>query len=119
MCRAYGRPVSANGRGLPCVVFRAHHRNDPPGIVLVGEVDLAALPELRREIRNLATGEAATVDLTAVTFIDSVGVGLLLGGARRAREAGGHLTLVVNDGRVRDTLIAFGVDRLIPLVLSG
>ena len=87
--------------------------------MLVGEIDLAAVPELRRAMRAVTVDGVATVDVTAVTFIDSVGVGLLLGGARRARDAGGELTLTVIEGRVRDTLIAFGVDRLTPLVLSG
>lgn len=105
--------------GLPCRVFRAHLRDsDPPALVLVGEVDLASVPDVRRALRSLSTGGAASVDLTAVTFIDSVGVGLLLGGARRIRDSGGELTLVVVEGRVRDTLVAFGLDRVTPLELS-
>ena len=101
-------------------MFRVHLRGGTsPTLVLVGDVDLAAAPELRRALRSVAAESAMTVDLTAVTFIDSVGVGLLLGGARRSRDAGGELTVRVTDGRIHATLIAFGVDRLVPLVLSG
>jgi len=102
----------------PRAVFLATVRsNDDTGstLLLSGELDLAAAPEFRRALRSLGSGPVV-VDLSGVTFLDSVGVGLLIGADRRAREAGGRLTLVVGPGSARQVLVACGVDRIVSIV---
>ena len=58
-----------------------------------GEVDMATGPELRQHIvRNIGDGNAhLVVDLEAVDFIDSTGLGVLIGGLKRSRSHGGDL----------------------------
>ena len=69
----------------------------------VGEVDIAALPELRRLLDLVEAGavDKVVIDLTGVTFIDSMMLGVLLSATRRARPNGTELRIVVDDPHVR------------------
>ena len=70
----------------------------PARVVLAvkGELDLATAPQFREHVeRELDSGaERIVVDLSAVTFIDSVALGVLAGARRRLGERG-RLALVV------------------------
>jgi anti-sigma B factor antagonist len=66
-------------------------------IAIGGEVDLATAPTLRSKLVALAAeypGSPIAVDLGGVSFIDSSGLGVLIGARRRAVENGGTLVLV-------------------------
>ncbi len=52
------------------------------------------------------------VDLSGVTFIDSTALGVLIGGVRRVRDAGGAMTLVVTSRAVERVLSITGLDRV-------
>lgn len=73
-----------------------------------GELDLARAPELREAAEQAwAAAPGArnlVVDLRAVTFLDSSGLGVLFGRLREVRERGGRLALVVPRGAVRRVL---------------
>ena len=72
-------------------------------LVVRGHVDLTTAPELRREIERVAQpGQVLVVDLNAVTFIDSPGLGTLIHCDRVRRERGGRLVLRNPSGPVRD-----------------
>jgi anti-anti-sigma factor len=61
-----------------------------------GDVDAYTAPDLRADL-HAATGSGApvvVVDLSDVTFIDSAGLGALVGAHRRMLEAEGRLRLV-------------------------
>jgi anti-sigma B factor antagonist len=64
-------------------------------VTLHGEIDLYNAAELRGCLDELvASGETRVViDLADLAFIDSSGLGALVGGMRRLRHAGGHLVL--------------------------
>src|SRR5579862_9327407 len=66
-----------------------------------GEIDVATTPELRSTLHQLAEDtdiRTLVVDLDGVDFIDSSGLGVLIGCARRLRSRGdnGDLKLVCN-----------------------
>jgi anti-sigma B factor antagonist len=69
---------------------------------VTGEVDLYTAPMLRERIRELATAGAVHLiaDLGQVDFLDSTGLGVLVGGLKRLREDGGSLALVINTPRI-------------------
>jgi len=77
---------------------------DGIGVVrLRGEADLHTAPILR-EALNEAIEQLPTtlvVDMTGVTFIDSMMLGVLLSATRRARPNGTELRIVVDDPHVR------------------
>lgn len=60
-----------------------------------GDLDVYTVGALRDAIGNLIdTGDTkVVVDLDGVPFMDSSGLGALMGGVRRLREAGGDLAI--------------------------
>lgn len=62
-----------------------------------GEVDMAAAPQLRSRLMTLASefaGRSFAVDLGGVGFVDSAGLGVLIGALRRTAESGGRMALL-------------------------
>ena len=78
---------------------------------LDGEVDVASAPRLRERLLDLvaASRHHVAVDLSAVGFLDSVGLGVLIGGVKRARAQGGDLFLVGPAGGVHKVLELTGL----------
>jgi anti-sigma B factor antagonist len=71
-------------------------------IVASGEIDLYTSPGLHDALLLAATqaSDRVVVDLSAVTFIDSTGLGLLVAALTRARSAGRSMCLVGPTGLV-------------------
>lgn len=61
-----------------------------------GEVDVYTAPKLRERLAELVDGGARhlIVDLAKVDFLDSTGLGVLVGAMKRLKTVGGQLTLV-------------------------
>ena len=82
------------------VALTVSTRNDPGcAIVAVsGDVDISTSPDLRTALAEVvaAGNRAIVVDLSAVRFVDSTGLGVLVGAYTAVRNAGGRLA-VVND----------------------
>lgn len=55
------------------------------------------------------------LDLSEVTFLDSMALGVLVGAAKRARADGGELRLVVPGTSIRRILEVTLLDRVFPL----
>ncbi|MET0765223.1 MAG: STAS domain-containing protein [Blastococcus sp.] len=55
-------------------------------VIVTGEIDSSSAPTLRQHLDALLDGDvrAVTVDLTAVTFLDSAGLCVLAGAHRRS-----------------------------------
>lgn len=64
-----------------------------------GQVDLYSAPEFKeRAVRVIREGaKCVLMDLSRVTFMDSTGLGVLIGALKRCRAAGADLILVVTD----------------------
>ena len=69
---------------------------------VTGEVDVYTAPTLREQFQELAAKGAVHLiaDLGRVDFIDSTGLGALVGGVKRLRESSGSLALVISTPRV-------------------
>ena len=92
------------------------------GVVIAavtGDIDISTVTRLRERLFELAdNGETLIVDLNRVTFIDSAGLGALVGAARRAATHGGSLHAVCARPQTRKLLWLTGVDRRIPLAAT-
>jgi anti-sigma B factor antagonist len=78
-----------------------------PTLQVVGELDLASIPAMRNAVLRLiadAPGVTVAIDLDGLSSLDDAGLGVLLGAAGRARDAGGDLVLVCTSPRLRDRL---------------
>jgi anti-sigma B factor antagonist len=76
----------------------------PPYTVLAvkGEVDVYSAPRLREKLVELVSQghRQIVVDLESVDFLDSTGLGVLVGGLKRLRSHEGDLTLVCTQARI-------------------
>ncbi len=70
---------------------------------LAGEVDTYTVPDVRAafDALDLAAGDSVVVDLREVTFLDSSGLGAVIGLYHRARAAGATLRLVCDGVSLR------------------
>ena len=83
-------------------------------VTVAGEVDVATAPRFREMlIGQIAEGRhRVVVDMTWVDFIDSTGLGVLIGGLKRIRSHGGELRLVIDDPRVLKVFDITGLDQI-------
>ena len=81
-----------------------------------GELDLHTAPRLAEALApHVDAGASVIADLTAVTFLDSSGVAVLVNALARARETGAVLAVVAPQPRVRRVLQITGLDGMLPV----
>jgi anti-sigma B factor antagonist len=70
-------------------------RGDYKVLVPVGDLDVYTVGSLRDALGKMIEDDTprVVVDLDGVPFMDSSGLGALMGGVRRLREAGGDLAI--------------------------
>ena len=71
-------------------------------LAVKGEVDVYTAPRLREKLVELVSQgkHQIVVDLEAVEFLDSTGLGVLVGGLKRLRSHDGDLSLVCTHSRI-------------------
>jgi anti-sigma B factor antagonist len=71
-------------------------------VAVGGEIDVYTAPRLRDKLTELVDGGAyrLIVDLEAVDFLDSTGLGVLVGGLKKVRMHDGILTIVCTNERL-------------------
>ena len=86
-------------------------------LTVAGEIDTLTAPRLAAALRRLGDEPAAVavVDLTAVVFLASSGLAVLIEAAHRASGAGSTLRLLVQGRPVLRALQITGTDRLFDL----
>ncbi len=89
-------------------------REDAYVISLAGEVDLYTAPEFKQQLLDVIGqgGKRVIVDFSNTTFIDSTTLGVLVGGVKRLRPTGGHLSLVCSDRNITKIFEITGLDRV-------
>ncbi|MFP3901959.1 MAG: STAS domain-containing protein [Acidimicrobiia bacterium] len=89
-------------------------------VSLYGELDVASAPSLReRLVDQVNQGSTRLVlDLEGLDFLDSTGLGTIIGALKRARTHGGELRLVCTQSRIRRLFEITGLDRAVPLHAS-
>jgi len=95
--------------------FAVEIGGDPaaPVIVVRGEIDVATSPQLRNELNALIARGAQhiTVEFGDVSFVDSSGLGVLVGTYKRLREEGsGSIRIVGAQPSVRKVFEITGLE---------
>jgi anti-sigma B factor antagonist len=82
-----------------------------------GEVDVYTAPKLREKLVELVSDGHynIVVDMTKVEFLDSTGLGVLVGGLKRVRSHNGGLELVCNQERILKIFRITGLTKVFPI----
>ena len=81
----------------------------------VGELDAYTVAQFRESLTQLSEHRFILVDLSDVPFMDSAGLGALIGGIRRARENDGDVSVACNRPALTRLLHTTGFDRIVPV----
>lgn len=71
---------------------------------VTGEIDMATAPRLRQHVLTVTTSKPAglVLDLDRVEFIDSTGLGVMVGAAKRMRMIEGGFRIVCSQAHLND-----------------
>jgi anti-sigma B factor antagonist len=79
----------------------------------VGELDAFTVSQFRQALADLVSKKRLVIDMSAVPFVDSAGLGALIGGIRRARELGGEVAVACSRPTLTRLLKTTGFDRIV------
>jgi anti-sigma B factor antagonist len=86
-------------------------------MTLAGEIDVYTAPRLKDALVESIASDCANliIDLESVAFIDSSGLGVLVGALRRAKERGGVVRLVCTRDGILKVFRITGLDKVFPI----
>jgi anti-sigma B factor antagonist len=90
-----------------------------PVVRVMGELDSATAPAMRRALTEVIAenpGRRILVDLAQMAFIDSTGLGVLVGALKRTRDQGGDLLLASPTSMTTRVLDVTGMCRVFEVV---
>lgn len=79
----------------------------------IGELDAYTVPSFRESLTSHTDAPRLLIDLSEVPFMDSAGLGALIGGIRKVREAGGEVTVACGRPALTRLLHTTGFDRIV------
>ena len=85
----------------------------------VGELDAFTVSQFRQALAELASSPRLLIDLAGVPFVDSAGLGALIGGIRRVRELGGDVAVACPRPTLTRLLHTTGFDRIVTVAPSA
>jgi anti-sigma B factor antagonist len=95
-------------------VLNIHQQGCAEGYALLrpeGELDAFTVASFRRALAELGGSGGLVIDLSAVAFIDSAGLGALIGGIRRTRELSGQVVVACSRPGLARLLESAGINR--------
>jgi anti-sigma B factor antagonist len=86
-------------------------------VVVGGEIDVYTAPKLREQLIDLVSAGSyhIVVDMENVEFLDSTGLGVLVGGLKRVRAHDGSLRLVCTQERILKIFRITGLTKVFPI----
>jgi anti-sigma B factor antagonist len=78
-----------------------------------GDLDAYTVGEFRQVLAEIASDRYLIIDLSEVPFVDSAGLGALIGGIRRTRELGGDVAVACSRPTLLRLLQTTGFDRIV------
>lgn len=93
-------------------------QDDPTVIYAYGDLDSLSANQLREAVAGVVGRPASIIDICDVPFLDSAGLGALVGAIRRLRESGTSVALCCTTPMVLRLFTVTGLDRLVAVVGS-
>lgn len=92
--------------------------NDVHVIAVSGEVDIFTAPELKRAMTAAmdAGARSVVIDLSETRFLDSTGLGVLIGAVKRLRLVDGRMLIVNHEPSTAKTFAITGLDQIFEIV---
>jgi anti-sigma B factor antagonist len=92
-------------------------RDSATVLSLRGEIDVYTSPRLRQALIDLIAQDATNivVDMEKVDFLDSTGLGVLVGGLKRVKAKAGSLKLVVTQDKISKIFEITGLTKVFPI----
>jgi len=89
-------------------------------VAVGGEIDVYTAPKLREQLVELVSNGSydLVVDMENVEFLDSTGLGVLVGGLKRVRAHEGSLRLVCTQERILKIFRITGLTKVFPIYSS-
>ena len=86
-------------------------------VAVGGEIDVYTAPTLREKLIDLVSQgqQHIVVDMEHVEFLDSTGLGVLVGGLKRVRAQDGSLRLVCTQERILKIFRITGLEKVFPI----
>ena len=86
-------------------------------ISLRGEIDVYTAPRLRQALIDLIEGGKSDilVDMSRVDFLDSTGLGVLVGGLKRVKAKDGSLEIVATQDKILKIFEITGLSKVFPI----
>ena len=84
---------------------------------LSGKLDVVGVGQVETRFAGYCSGDdlRVLVDMSAVDFMASIGIRLLVLNAKSVIKRGGKMALIVPAGRVRETLELAALDSILPM----
>ena len=105
------------GYDAPVLEISVNRSDDGTQVDLcpVGELDAYSVAQFREAFAELAEEPRVVVNLSGVQFMDSAGLGALIGGIRRIRESDGRVVIFSDRDAITKLLHTTGFDRIVPV----
>jgi anti-sigma B factor antagonist len=102
---------------MPSLYIEAITAGDCAVLRMAGEMDVYTSPKLRQQVADLAENGTIHViaDLRGIEFLDSTGLGALVGSLKRLRIREGSLMIVTSGGRILKLFQITGLTRAFAL----
>ncbi|PAZ16586.1 anti-sigma B factor antagonist [Streptomyces sp. SA15] len=94
--------------------------NDCAALRITGEIDVYTAAKLREQMIDLVDKGVVHIiaDMRGVEFLDSTGLGALVGGLKRLLQREGSLKLVINADRIIKIFRITGLTKVFPIYTS-
>jgi len=99
-----------------------YHTEDTMTVLLGGEIDHHSAKRIREEIDDTAQRahpDVLVLDFRDVSFMDSSGIGLVMGRYSLMQELGGALKVINLSGHIKKVMKLAGLDRLAVMENGG
>lgn len=101
--------------------FETQELEDRAHVVLRGELDLSTAEKVERELHRIEEvgTKLVVLDLSALTFLDSTGLRLIVGADQRARSSDRRMTVVKGPAAVQRVFAITKLDERLEMVDSA